>query len=134
MATTFTTVTAPQLENLECIKVIGGTRPPGSLSSAPTGEQWWRNEYRLSLYRIGEGLTSFTPIPGVEKAGNTLTWTGGAATILGNVAQTYTSNDHSLTQEYAGADIWRESIVYTWFGKWELETAPASENDDGDFS
>ena len=133
MATSYTTVTASQLEYIRAERVVGGSNPPGATRPALAGKQWVRLEYTVALYRIGQGLTSFLPVANAVIDGDDITWTGGSATLVGASSMSYRCLDHVLMQEFPGANIWRESVVYRWEGKWEEEDAPTVNNDNADF-
>ena len=127
MATASDRATAWQLGSVEAIHVEGGREPAGSDYKMPEGKQWVRMEITVPLYRILEGLQYFDPDVGIVLTGDNIQWTGGSATIVGVSPMNYRNMGHALTQEYAGTDIWRDTMTYRWTGQWKEE---ASSDDD----
>ena len=135
MATVATLTTDPQLEYLRAERVEGGKNPPGAPYEAYEGYQWVRAEVTVSLYRIMEGLQSFTTLVNMLRAYSNVKWFGGAAELVAAESSgNWRTHDHTLTEEHPGADMWRETIVYKWVGAWTEEAASASDFENVDFA
>ena len=132
MATAYGTVTDPQLISFRSDRVEGGRNPAGAPTVAAEGKQWVRKEYTISLFRIGQGLSSLSPVATETFTGDLVGWVGGSGTLVGKESMTYTCQSHEFTPEYNGTDIYRETAVYKWDGEWEEEDAPVAPEDDPD--